>query len=76
MIKVSSIRQFQAPLNPVQPLPDTVNGVPVLNDFRVIARFIPGDAGKSGLYAAQPRHDLVIAFAGGVQFRPNLPELF
>ena len=75
MIKVSSVSQFQASLNPVQPLPDAVNGVPVLNDFRVIAGFIPGDSGKSGLYAAQTRHDLVVAFAGGVQLRTNLPEL-
>ena len=53
MIKVSSVGQFQAPFNPVQPFPDAVNGVPVLNNFRVIAGFIPGDSGKSGLYAAQ-----------------------
>lgn len=42
------------------------------NDFREIAGFIPGDAGKSGLYATQARHDLVIAFTGGIQLRPNL----
>ena len=75
MIEVSSVGQFQAPLNPVQPLPDAVDGVAVLNNFRVIARFITGDAGKTDLYAAQTRHNFMVAFAGGVQIRTNFPEL-